>query len=248
MVQEEEIGVIRDLEDNFKIKRVICVDCDEEKVGPADVSVSKVWIGDADTVGGASRVKGNYDLKVIFSEAKDKSDFELALEIARNLSYFDFESSEWVNNFFVLGAVGGRLDHEMFNLGVVWRLFTGDVVLRDRVSSSRLPSSVQHLKNLHLRVSFLGITDRGRWYALLFFDQKISFYHRGTFSFLALEEVFVRIDGRCRWRYEGYASFFNSLTLSNEASGRVYVSAQKGAIYVEFDDKKGLLEFLRDIK
>ena len=73
-----------------------------------------LWVGDGDS---ASRAEvGRLKCKKIrLPKAKDYSDFEYALHLAGK----GFLDGEWEGNVVLVGAQGGRLDHELGNMLVV---------------------------------------------------------------------------------------------------------------------------------
>ncbi|MBI3557413.1 MAG: thiamine diphosphokinase [Deltaproteobacteria bacterium] len=73
-----------------------------------------LWVGDGDSIsrGEVGKLKCK---KIRLPKAKDYSDFEYALHLAGKA----FLDGEWEGNVVLVGAQGGRFDHELGNLLVV---------------------------------------------------------------------------------------------------------------------------------
>lgn len=89
---------------------VVCADGGYRHALEAGLDVD--WIvGDIDSIDGLELQK---DLRVLFEPDQERSDFEKAVDF---LTRSRFAAGERVD-FLVLGALGGRRDHEMVNLQV----------------------------------------------------------------------------------------------------------------------------------
>ena len=110
------------------------------------------------------------------------------------------------------GFLGGRKDHELFNLGEVHHY----------LSSRKNPA----------RVTFedfaLGYS-AGAW----------SFEHHGLFSLAAIEPCRISLTGDCRYPIEGFREIrpLSSLGLSNVGHGTIYLQCEGPAFILLQEDE-----------
>jgi len=135
---------------------------------------------------------------------KEYSDLELALQIC---------SQQQLQSATILGAVGGRIDHQLCVLGTLLRSSVAELTLQDASQSLRLLRAGQ---SLNLETAF--------------FPDAIS----KTFSVISLQEAVVTIAG-ARWPLDQVTlKPLSSHGLSNEASNEMptTVTVTKGSAFV----------------
>ena len=88
-----------ELSNEFENYPLICVDGGANFTKKMDI-----WVGDADSYDGAARTEFHFK----FSQDKDQSDLALALNLFKERQNYTFHF--W-------GFLGGRRDHELFNIG-----------------------------------------------------------------------------------------------------------------------------------
>jgi thiamine pyrophosphokinase len=161
-----------------------------------------IWVGDADS----------YFEEVISPHAfrlslqKDSSDLALALTLFKN--YLRFKLHLW-------GFLGGRSDHELFNLGEVSRFL-----------ESRPESQVYFYDHQgNIRFHFLG---QGHW----------KFDHQGFFSLGTMKKTQVTLKGQCQYLIEQPQTLMplSSYGLSNQAYGGVQI-ANEGPVFIYFPEE-----------
>ena len=147
-----------------------------------------ISIGDGDSYDG--------DLDVLLNPDKDYSD----------LAYVLTRIPESFEEFHLLGFLGGRRDHELFNLGEVHRILND----RDAPGTARFDQAL------------VGYSP-GSW----------QFTHHGGFSVGVIEQALVTLRGDCRYRCERPTRFspLSSLGLSNEAYGTILIETD-GCVFV----------------
>ncbi len=175
---------------------LLCVDG-----GAQFATTSDVWIGDKDSFQGEINSKHTFH----FSTHKDKSDLSLA---------FDLIQSDFSKTLHLWGFLGGRKDHEIFNLGEALRFL------------ERQPESIVKFYDHEGRVTFL-LLSKGSW--------KIS--HIGLFSIGSLKEVELKMTGDCLYPLLNRSIIqpFSSHGLSNEAKGTIAIEAS-GPIFIYYPE------------
>jgi thiamine pyrophosphokinase len=151
-------------------------------------STEGIAVGDGDSYDGK--------LDVSLNPAKDYSDLAYALAaIPENIIELQ-----------LLGFLGGRRDHELFNLGEVHHY------LKSRTAPARASFDDQ----------VIGFS-QGTW----------EFSHQGCFSVAVIEEALVTIRGDCLYPCNQPTLFppLNSLGLSNEAKGTILIEST-GTVFV----------------
>jgi hypothetical protein len=139
-------------------------------------------------------------LDFLFPKDKDLSDLGLILAALKNSSQI----------FELLGFSGGRLDHELFNMGEIHRF----------LSASVKPTKVKLDQNLLF-------FSRGQWQLNI----------DGTFSVGTLTENLVSLTGHCKFQINPSAKLLplESFGLSNVGSGLVQLTSTEPIfIYQEF--------------
>ncbi len=108
------------------------------------------------------------------------------------------------------GFLGGRRDHELFNIGEVHHF----------LSTRKLPTKVR------LDSEVIGFS-KGQW----------QFQRYGSFSVLTVAKTLVRITGDCRYACPEFTPFppMSSLGLSNVGSGTIYIACD-GPAFVLFEE------------
>ncbi len=162
-----------------------------------------LWVGDSDSCAELPACRH----LVRHSPEKDLSDLALALALF---------TEDAAYRFHLWGFLGGRRDHELFNLGEVHRFLKG---------KARAEVSIYDGRG-ELRFRFFGSGRR-------------TFTHRGTFSLGTLEATPVTLEGQCRYHIpEGTVlSPLSSFGLSNAASGTFEVRCQ-GPCFIYFTETK----------
>jgi thiamine pyrophosphokinase len=147
-----------------------------------------LWIGDQDSITKSVCA----DFSFLLPKDKHKSDLACA---------FDLISQSPVEKTHLWGFLGGRTDHELFNLGA------GIDFLRTK-SGELFYYNYQGEKCFHL----LG---EGKWHLS----------HQGVFSLGVLSQTSLTITGNCKYQLQN-PTLLNSLSsqgLSNEAWGDFYI-------------------------
>jgi thiamine pyrophosphokinase len=149
-----------------------------------------IWVGDNDSYQG--NIKSDYIFK--FPSEKSSSDLALALSLLKDLHR---------STLHLWGFNGGRIDHELFNIGESLAFLT------NRPGSSMTFYSSQGQPHLKLFAS-------GNW----------KLQHRGTFSLGCLTPATVSLTGQCRYHLakEVLLGPLSSQGLSNEAQGMIEFS------------------------
>ncbi len=149
-------------------------------------------VGDGDSFDG--------EIDIPLNPEKDFSDFAFALEhIPREY-----------DTIVATGFLGGRRDHEMFNLG----------------ETHHFLKSRAHPASIDFDGKITGYT-RGDW----------AFHRSGLFSLAVVETTHVRMTGACRYPCVERTEFqpFSSLGLSNIGTGTIHVSSE-GPVFILFED------------
>jgi thiamine pyrophosphokinase len=161
------------------------------------------WVGDADSLSFAI----NAGVVFKFPTEKDESDFALALSLFKeSKGYF----------FHLWGFLGGRKDHELFNIGEGLHFL------------DQHPQSQLHFYNNQGLISFM-LFGAGLW----------EFYHQGIFSLGSLKKTSVKMTGDCRYPLNSSSTLkpLSSQGLSNVASGKITVETE-GPLFIYFPEGK----------
>ncbi len=162
-----------------------------------------VWVGDKDSF------EGEVKSEVSFSHppAKDVSDLGLALHLLTH--HLHYRLHFW-------GFLGGRKDHELFNLGEGLHFL------------ERHPESQIILYNDKKQISF-HLLGEGHW----------KFKHEGLFSLGTLKPTKVKLKGDCRFPIKDALSLspLSSFGLSNEAHGDIHLET-KGPVFIYYPEGK----------
>jgi len=162
-----------------------------------------VWVGDADSFN--KDVKAKVIFKV--STEKDDSDLALALSLFKDPKHYHFH---------LWGFLGGRGDHELFNLGEVFHFL------------DEHPESQVHFYNYLGRISYM-VLGAGEW----------KFEHHGLFSLGTLKKTSVKMTGSCLYPLDSFHSLrpLTSQGLSNVANGEVNIETE-GPVFIYFPEAK----------
>jgi thiamine pyrophosphokinase len=162
-----------------------------------------VWVGDADSFN--QEVKAEAIFKV--PTEKHESDFALALGLFKDPRHYLFH---------LWGFLGGRGDHELFNLGEAFHF------LEDH------PESQLHFYNHQGLISYM-VLGAGNW----------KFYHHGLFSIGTLKKTSLKMTGQCRYPLTSFHAIrpLTSQGLSNVAEGEVTIE-NEGPIFIYFPEGK----------
>lgn len=162
-----------------------------------------VWVGDADSFDG--EINSTHVFR--HPAQKDRSDLNLALSILD--SQLLYELHFW-------GFSGGRLDHELFNLGEILHY------LRHHPESMALMYRPDGKVGMHLLGS-------GEW----------NFTYQGIFSLGCLDTSKVILKGDCLYPIKKETKLLplSSFGLSNKATGTVYLH-NEGPLFVYFPEGK----------
>ncbi len=172
--------------------------------GGGDFAASAlIWVGDQDSLA------GEVQAEFIFRHPPEKDQSDLALALQLFTAPLRYKFHFW-------GLLGGRRDHELFNLGEALRF------LEAHDESQILLYGEGGKINYHL----LGA---GRW----------SFTHQGLFSLGTLRKTEVLLKGACRYALGTPVTLrpLSSTGLSNEARGTVHVE-NRGPVFVYFPEGK----------
>jgi thiamine pyrophosphokinase len=162
-----------------------------------------IWVGDADSFDG--KVISTHEFKHPVS--KESSDLSLALSLFK--SQLLYELHFW-------GFLGGRLDHELFNLGEILKYL------------DHFPESLAVMYRPDGKVG-MHLLGSGEW----------RFSYQGTFSIGCVENSRVSLKGECRYPIykETKLAPLSSYGLSNEAHGEVVIN-NNGPLFVYFPEGK----------
>jgi thiamine pyrophosphokinase len=182
------------LPQSLALHPVVAVDGGAHFVRTADV-----WIGDGDS---CEKILKN-EHSIHLPEEKDHSDFAGALGLL--CSPHSYKLHLW-------GFLGGRRDHELFNLGEALNF------LQDHMGSEIL------FYDSSERVIFHLISE-GTW----------RFHHKGTFSLGVMRKTRVRLTGDVKYRLDLPTTLrpLSSLGLSNEGQGEIILETM-GPLFLYF--------------
>lgn len=162
-----------------------------------------VWVGDADS--SVKKIEAPHIYR--HPVEKDKSDLALALSLFQEGSHYKFHF--W-------GLMGGRRDHELFNLGEAHQY------LEDHPESQILFYNAQEKVCFHL----LG---EGQW----------KFSHTGIFSLGTIKKTSVKLKGECHYPIlsSHILTPLSSFGLSNIGSGEM-VLENDGPVFLYYPEGK----------
>lgn len=160
-----------------------------------------IWVGDADSF------KGKITASHIFRHPEDKDSSDLAL----GLSLFQ-EQRHYKFHFW--GFLGGRRDHEIFNLGEA-------MAFLDQHQECQISFYNNEGKVLYY------IVGAGLW----------KFSHQGLFSLGTIKKQSVRLTGACKYPIEKPAIIppLASFGLSNQGHGEMELETD-GPVFVHFPE------------
>jgi thiamine pyrophosphokinase len=161
-----------------------------------------IWVGDADSF--TKKVEADHFFK--FSTQKGLSDLALALDLLKMAS---------PKILHLWGFLGGRKDHELFNLG----------------------EGLHFLENKqNTKINFYN--SNGELTYLLLSTGLWKFKHSGLFSLGTLKKTKVKLTGQCLYQLPNPHSIeaLSSLGLSNESQGEVELETE-GPIFIYFESE-----------
>lgn len=184
--------------ENLKSFSSIGVDGGANFLRPLDI-----WVGDHDSLEGKHEAKHDFSLRT----DKDKSDLAFALSLFPD--YKKLKLHMW-------GFLGGRKDHEIFNLGEVFSFL-------DRHEESE---ALFYGDDGKVQFHMLGT---GHW----------KFQHVGLFSLGTLKKVEVRLAGDCEYPISHTKTMFplSSFGLSNIGKGLMTLETN-GAVFLYYPEGK----------
>lgn len=160
----------------------------------------EIWVGDGDSLKKPALLKKMKGQRIKLSRAKAYTDLEYALHVAGKA----FLEGHWDGTVVVLGAQGGRLDHELGNMLAVQR-FLED--LSEAVGQQGCPAVVSY--GAH-----------GMWLATL--NEADFRQARGKlFSVLTLDPTLKLTIAGAKYNVRNKRFDHGSTGLSNEGIGRV---------------------------
>jgi len=183
---------------DFLSHKVVAVDG-----GANFVSRMDIWVGDADSV--SSPVNCPH----MFKHPREKAYSDLALALSLFTEKLPYTFHFW-------GFLGGRKDHELFNLG-------------------------EGLKFLHhhpdSKIIFYG--DQDKEYFHLLGPGTWELYHMGTFSMGCINETSVTLTGECQYPLRDMTKMgpLSSHGLSNEGHGKMTLQ-NNHPLFVYFPEGK----------
>lgn len=184
--------------DTYLDRPIICVD------GGAHFSHRiDIWVGDADSF--EKKVECEHLFQ--FPKEKDKSDLALAFELFSTGHHYKFH---------LWGFLGGRRDHELFNLGE---------------SLSFLESHSQSeifLYDEKGKISY-QLLGRGQW----------TLHHRGPFSLGTHKKISLALSGACQYSMATQVTLnpLSSFGLSNHADGEIMIN-NEGPVFLYYPEGK----------
>lgn len=162
-----------------------------------------LWVGDADSLMGTVNSPYKYE------HPREKAQSDLALAFA-------FFTEHLLYKFHLWGFLGGRRDHELFNLGEAMHF------LEEHPEAHIIFYDERGLETFHL----LGA---GLW----------KFHHIGPFSLGSLKKVAVKLTGNCQYPIPRFRNLLplSSFGLSNVGAGEVVIESE-GPVFVHFPEGK----------
>lgn len=162
-----------------------------------------VWVGDSDSL--KKEISPVASFK--FPPEKESSDLALGLELFKQSGPMKLH---------LWGFRGGRIDHELFNLGECMRFLS-----------------------THPESQILMYGEDGKVYFHLVGEGHWNFEYEGIFSIGTVKKTIVRLKGACDYPLlkETIILPLSSLGLSNVAHGKVQLETQ-GAVFIAFPEGK----------
>lgn len=156
-----------------------------------------VWIGDADSY--SHEILADHIFK--FSSKKGLSDLALALDLIKTTT---------PQLIHLWGFLGGRKDHELFNLGESLRFLEGRL------------NTKMNLYDENGTLTYLLVSS-GKW----------TFIHSGLFSLGTLKDTQVKLTGQCLYQLPHFHPLhaLSSLGLSNEGRGEIELETE-GPVFI----------------
>lgn len=171
--------------------------------GAAFLSPLTIWVGDHDSLEGEHEALHNYPLP----KNKDKSDLAAALDLFIEGHHYKFHF--W-------GFLGGRRDHELFNIG-----------------------EVLNFLERHDECEVLFYNEEGKVMFHLLSTGHWKFHHVGIFSLGTLKKTQVKLTGQCQYPIPRTKIIFplTSFGLSNIGEGDIVIETD-GPLFLYFPEGK----------
>lgn len=185
--------------DHLRNFPTICVD------GGAHFSENMhIWIGDNDSLM-IDKIESPHIFKLPIE--KDQSDLGHAFNLFQESRYYKFH---------LWGFLGGRRDHELFNLGESFNFL-------ERHQESQM---MFYGENGQLLYHILGA---GQW----------KFAHKGIFSLGTLKKTSVKLTGEVKYSIPRHEVLYplSSLGLSNVGEGEILLET-RGPVFIYFPEGK----------
>jgi thiamine pyrophosphokinase len=184
--------------DHLKAYSTIAVDG-----GANFIDSSDIWVGDADSV--KTEIKATHVFRL--SVEKDQSDLAMALSLFQEQFHYKFHF--W-------GFLGGRKDHELFNLGEALRFLEA-----------------------HQECQILFYREDGKLAFHLLGSGKWKFTHIGLFSLGTLKKTSVKLKGECHYPIpkSKIITPLSSFGLSNVGQGDLELQ-NDGPVFVYYPEGK----------
>ena len=162
-----------------------------------------VWLGDGDSLTGPVEARHFFR----FPPQKDHSDLSMALGFLTESCHYRLH---------LWGFLGGRKDHELFNLGETLTFLETH------------PQSEAFFYDHAGKVSF-HLLARGNW----------KIHHNGSFSIGTHRQTRLTINGQCAYplHQPRILAPLSSLGLSNEGHGDIFLE-NEGPVFVYFQEQK----------
>lgn len=162
-----------------------------------------LWIGDADSIN-KNVLTPN---KIQLSKDKDKSDLAAGFELFEDLR---------LHIIHLWGFMGGRRDHELFNLGEALKFLENKQFCQIKFYEGT-PRVIYHL------------VGPGKW----------DFIHKGTFSLGTHKSTKIKMFGDCHFKVLDFSLLecFSSFGLSNMAHGKFQIEAE-GPVFIYYPEAK----------
>lgn len=160
-----------------------------------------IWVGDADSY--SEDIHSSHIMKL--DRDKDASDFAMALRLFQHPLHYKFH---------VWGFLGGRRDHELFNLGEA-------LTFLDHNQECQMLFYDQAGRLTYYLVG------AGHW----------KFHYKGVFSLGSLKKIDVRMTGECKYPIPRESSLppLSSVGLSNIGNGDIQLETT-GPVFVYFPE------------
>lgn len=187
-----------DLSDVLRSYPVIAVDGGGNFVQSPDI-----WVGDADSL------SVSVDSPHIYRHPPEKDKSDLALALSLFSGRFRYKFHFW-------GFIGGRRDHELFNLGEALKFLDehseGQILFYDE----------------HARIIF-HLLGAGHW----------RFNHKGLFSLGTIKKTTVKLKGECDYPIEKphLLTPLSSFGLSNVGRGDMILE-NEGSVFIYYPEGK----------